>query len=46
MDAHVRLCPARFRSGFAPRVDSRFHASQLPVNSFIACLNLLLIDLV
>ena len=40
------LASARFRNGFAQRVDFGFHASQLPVNTFIACLNLLLIDLV
>src|SRR6267378_8479030 len=48
----TRLMPTRvlasawFRYGFAQRVDLGFHASQLPVNAFIACLNLLLIGLV
>jgi hypothetical protein len=37
---------ARFRNGFAHRVDSGFHASQLPVNAFSTCLNLLLVGLV
>jgi hypothetical protein len=40
------LASARFRYGFVQRVDPGFHASQLPVNAFIACLNLPLIDLV
>ena len=40
------LASARFRKGFAHRVDFGFHASQLPVNAFIACLNLLLLGLV
>jgi len=40
------LAAARFRNGFAHWVDLGFHACQLPVNAFIACLNLLLISLV
>jgi hypothetical protein len=40
------VASAWFRYGFAPRVDLAFHASQLPVNAFIAYLNLLLIGLV
>src|SRR6266851_9955600 len=40
------LASAWFRYGFAQRVDLGFHASQLLVNAFIACLNILLIGLV
>ena len=40
------LAAARFRNGFAHGVDLGLHASQLPVNAFIACLNLLLLGLV
>jgi hypothetical protein len=37
------VASAWFRNGFAHRVDSGFHASQLPVNAFSTCLNLLLV---
>lgn len=47
----ARLMPTRvlasaFRYGFPQRVDLGFHASLLPVNAFISCLNLLLIGLI